>query len=52
MVLEAGRTTGFSRLTARDSDYISIMLEHGSENYKILKVIKFDSDRKMMTVVV
>lgn len=51
VLLEAGKETGFSKLIARDSDYMTIRLKSGSETYKILKIIKFDSDRKMMTVI-
>lgn len=51
VLLDAGRYTGFSKLSARDSDYMTIEMESGSETYKIVKVIEFDSDRKMMTVI-
>lgn len=51
-MIEAAKATGYSLFTARDMESLTIKLEHGQEVYKILKVVEFDSDRKMMTVVV
>lgn len=52
VILEAGRTSSFCTLIGKDSDSVSIKMgEDNLEKYTILKVIEFDSDRKMMTVV-
>ena len=50
--MEAGRTTGFSTLMNRNSDQMKIKINDKIEAYTIIKVIEFDSDRKMMTIIV
>jgi magnesium-transporting ATPase (P-type) len=52
VILEAGRETGLSTLVGRNSDQMMIKLNDKVETYTIIKVIEFDSDRKMMTVIV
>jgi len=50
--MEAGRDTGHAIMKSRDSDCIDLLINGVQERYQIVKVIEFDSDRKMMTVVV
>ena len=52
VILEAGKESTLAYLMHRDSDHMTIKLEDNTEKYQILKVIEFDSDRKMMTLVV
>ena len=52
VILEAGRSSKICMLTDRDSDSMTIKFSNDLiEKFTILKVIQFDSDRKMMTVV-
>ena len=50
--MEAGRTTGFGAMFARNSESISIKINVQQETYTLIKVNEFDSDKKMMSVVV
>jgi magnesium-transporting ATPase (P-type) len=51
-LLEAGKSSEFCWLRLRDSDFMQIQIEESLENYKIIKIIEFDSEKKMMSVVV
>jgi magnesium-transporting ATPase (P-type) len=52
VILEAGKSSEICMLTNRDSDSMTIKFSNNlTEKFTILKVIQFDSDRKMMTVV-
>ena len=51
-LLHAGSATSFASLLSRDSDSVKISLNGRDEEYKIIKVFEFTSDRKMMSVVV
>jgi len=46
------KETEFACFTERTSDTISIVINKNIEKYKILRVIEFSSDRKMMSVIV
>jgi len=46
------KKTQYARFIERDSNRIKIEVEKQLEEYEILKVIEFDSDRKRMSVVV
>jgi magnesium-transporting ATPase (P-type) len=55
-LLEAARDSGIANLLQRDKDSITIELQTSSgkskmEVYQVLKVFEFNSDRKMMSVV-
>ncbi len=50
-MLEAGKHSDLAVLTERDSDSVTIKINDAFEKYRVLKVIEFDSDRKMMTVI-
>jgi len=50
--LEMCKKTQYARFIERDSNIIKIEVEKQLEEYEILKVIEFDSDRKRMSVVV
>ena len=52
VLMEAGRDIGHATMLNRDSDSIDLVINGVSEKFQIVKVIEFDSDRKMMTVVV
>jgi phospholipid-transporting ATPase len=49
-LLHAGGT--FARLIHKDSDSLAIQIGGISEQYRLLKVFEFSSDRKMMSVIV
>jgi P-type E1-E2 ATPase len=46
------KKTRYARFVERDSNIIKIEVEKQLEEYEILKVVEFDSDRKRMSVVV
>lgn len=52
MLLEAGKSSGLAVLTERDSDGVMTRLNNVDERYTVLRKIEFNSDRKMMTVIV
>lgn len=55
-MLETARESGLARFIYRDSDYIhiNILNELGKkidEEFKIIKIYEFSSERKLMTIV-
>ena len=50
--LEMARDSGFVHFLHRDSNTITIKVQDKEENYELLNVIEFSSDRKRMSVVV
>jgi phospholipid-translocating ATPase len=51
-LLHAGQESGFAKLVNKDSDTIAFELNGKREEYQLLKVLEFSSDRKMMSVIV
>lgn len=49
--LEMCRDSGFAHFKHRDSDVITISILGNEEQYKIIRVIEFTSDRKRMSVI-
>lgn len=50
--LEMCRDSGFTFFKHRDSDVITINVLGTEEQYKVIRVIEFTSDRKRMSVIV
>lgn len=51
-MLHAGETSGIVKIVSKNTESISIQIDGKAEEYKILKVFEFTSDRKMMSVIV
>jgi magnesium-transporting ATPase (P-type) len=49
--LDMSEKVGVAKFTNRDHNRVSIQLEGTAEDYTILRVIEFSSERKRMTVV-
>ena len=51
-LLQAGETSGIVNIVSKNTEKIKIQIDGKVEEYKIIKVFEFTSDRKMMSVVV